>query len=314
MNDFSRKFGIELEITRISKGECLRAIRAAGVAVDIEGYNHIDYADHWKIVNDGSVQDGFELVSPILDGQAGLDEALRVSAAISTAGASANKTCGFHVHFDAWSMNVAEIRMICKRYAAFEEKIDSFMPESRRGNNNQYCKSVVHEFSKSAYNAARTPAELADAQYDRYFKVNLRAYLRHHTIEFRQHSGTADPEKIKNWVLFLNDFINESIRLASLPGCQSETHQKHWQNLIDLISGNDGMLASEIIGRLGIQPHSLRGQISHMRAAGIAITTTRTPAGSIYKYCKEDAQDALFNGVDTETKEFYMRRAAQMAA
>lgn len=44
------------------------------------------------------------------------------------------------------------------------------------------------------------------------------------------------------------------------------------------------MLASKIIERLGIQPHSLRGQISHMRAAGIAIQTTRTPNGSIYRF------------------------------
>lgn len=37
---------------------------------------------------------------------------------------------------------------------------------------------------------------------DRYFKVNACSYTRHQTIEFRQHQGSTDFEKISNWVNF----------------------------------------------------------------------------------------------------------------
>lgn len=312
-----RKFGIELEISNISMRQSYEAIRAIGIRVEIEGYNHTDHADHWKIVRDGSVENGHEVVSPILIGQDGLNEAVRVANALKAAGASANKTCGFHVHFDAHEMTVNEIRTICTRYAKYEAEIDRFMPRSRRADNNRFCRSVVREFGYTEFKTATTVERLADAQEDRYFKVNLKAYLRHHTIEFRQHSGTVEAEKIQNWILFLDDFVNESVRIANGTTATAPKIQKHWQNLIDLLAEGDGMLASDIISRLGIQPHSLRGQISHMRAAGIAITTKRTPAGSIYSYAgtvQPANEDALFNGVNAATREFLNRRALALAA
>lgn len=127
-----RQFGIELEISNISIRQSYEAIKAIGVKVEIESYNHTDHEDHWKIVRDGSVRDGHEVVSPILVGQQGLDESIRVADALSAAGASANRTCGFHVHFDANSMSAAEVRTICTRYAKFEDQIYAFMPKSRR--------------------------------------------------------------------------------------------------------------------------------------------------------------------------------------
>ena len=37
---------------------------------------------------------------------------------------------------------------------------------------------------------------------DRYHKVNAESYERHKTVEFRQHQGSTDFDKIKNWVSF----------------------------------------------------------------------------------------------------------------
>ncbi len=41
----------------------------------------------------------------------------------------------------------------------------------------------------------------------RYNKVNLEAYARHRTVEFRQHGGSTNFTKMKNWILFLNRMI-----------------------------------------------------------------------------------------------------------
>ena len=71
-----RKFGIELEIAGISQATALRALSAAGIQAQAEGYNH-NTRSHWKLVRDASVRGGFEVVSPVLEGEAGIAEALK---------------------------------------------------------------------------------------------------------------------------------------------------------------------------------------------------------------------------------------------
>lgn len=44
----------------------------------------------------------------------------------------------------------------------------------------------------------------------RYHKVNLSSFWRHHTVEFRHHSGTTDFAKISNWVRLLSRLIEFS--------------------------------------------------------------------------------------------------------
>ena len=97
-----RKFGIELEIVGITRQTALRALSAVGIHVQDESYNHTTRG-YWKLVPDGSVRGGFEVVSPILEGERGIEEAMTVAEALS----------------------------------------DAFMPPSRRGNANTYCESVT---------------------------------------------------------------------------------------------------------------------------------------------------------------------------
>ena len=76
---FNRRFGIEIEAYNCEKEVLARELREAGIAVAVEGYNH-NTRDHWKLVTDRSLRgnDTFELVSPILEGEAGLQELQKV--------------------------------------------------------------------------------------------------------------------------------------------------------------------------------------------------------------------------------------------
>ena len=127
----NRKFGIELEVVSINRQTALRALRAVGINVQDESYNH-STRSHWKLVSDASVRDGFEVVSPILRGEQGIEEAMTVAAALDDAGATVNRSCGFHVHFDAADLSAGDIKTIVKRYAAHEAEIDAVMPPRRR--------------------------------------------------------------------------------------------------------------------------------------------------------------------------------------
>jgi hypothetical protein len=313
-----RNFGIEIELVGISKETSLEAIQNAGLKAKIETYNHEDHADGtWKITTDASVINGHEVVSPILHGEEGLREAMMVANALEAAGATINKSCGLHVHFNALDLTTDAIRMICKRYMKFEGEIDAFMPLSRRENNNRFCRSTKLCFmNNSRFESAATKEALARSVSGRYYKVNLEAYLAHHTIEFRQHSGTVDSQKIACWVRFLDDFITESIHQSEVNAAQIRL-QPAQQNLIDLIKADSGMDAESLQNRLGLQPHSLRGAISILRKKGFNIASRRINGATWYRAFIETTMseaDSLFKGIDNMVAGFYKMRAIALAA
>ena len=45
---------------------------------------------------------------------------------------------------------------------------------------------------------------------DTYYKVNAESYSIHNTVEFRQHSGTIEIEKMENWIRFLDSLVKYS--------------------------------------------------------------------------------------------------------
>ena len=227
---FQRTFGIELEIYGPSRTTLLQKLRAEGINVEGEGYNH-STRGHWKIVTDSSIrgENGNEIVSPVLSGVEGIEQIKKVCIALGKAGAKVNKSCGFHVHLGANDLNVDNMKTLVRSYMNLENSIDTIMPESRRGNNNTYCKNLssVPGIQSKVQNAAAI-INLQTAFGGRYFKLNLQSITRHGTVEFRQHSGTITFSKIKNWLLIcarmvefaklngvvtsMNPFLNESLQ------------------------------------------------------------------------------------------------------
>lgn len=220
---FDRTFGVEMEIIHESENKIRSAIRNAGVECEIEGYNH-DTRTHWKIVSDASVDGGFEVVSPVLKGRGGLDELEKVCNALVSAGARIRKCCGLHVHLgtDDFKTDIRVWKNLYKNYAALERTIDSFMPPSRR--HNQYCRSMrVCDWNAKIESAANLRMlESAVTGGSRYFKLNSQSYWRHKTVEFRQHSGSVEFEKVRNWILFCARFVEFSRRNTVETGRKTE--------------------------------------------------------------------------------------------
>jgi hypothetical protein len=222
----SRTFGIELEFVGNLR-DASNCLNNVGLGCNVEGYNHIT-RPQWKVVLDGSVSGGGELVSPILSGEAGIEAAKLAATALTVSGARVNKACGFHVHVSIADFNLRQAKMLVKMFAKYEDVIDTFVAPSRRGTANGYCRSNwnVHPYNTANGNLANDSAKHAAActslfrridactsiqevmdvygviMSSRYQKLNLRAYYRHRTIEFRQHQGTVDAEKVAMWVEF----------------------------------------------------------------------------------------------------------------
>ena len=207
----SRRFGVEIEfLSTITKEHAVMSLRAAGIRVESSYYTH-DTTPYWKIVTDGSC--GLELVSPVLEGEAGIEEVRIAAAALEAAGAQVDRRCGLHVHFDARSMNLKAVKNLFKLWLKFEDVLDTFQPQSRRGNNNNYCRTNLDHIITDAGNhrgqcsqmfrkidACRNMDQMKQLYPCRYRKLNIQSYFRQQTLEVRHHSGTTDPAKITNWV------------------------------------------------------------------------------------------------------------------
>lgn len=214
--------GVEIECINVNRNEVRRLCTERGIETrdDYNAYNHRDSENTYKLMSDASLRsDGgdaygtCEIVTPILRN---LNSLKTVCEVINEAGARVNKTCGLHVHFGAKDFTDAQwFRIICN-YGRIEEIIDSFMPASRRGANPQWCASVKEHARNLERRAERGERiTFRECRYEiggRYHKVNLEAFDRHRTIEFRQHSGTTNFTKIENWVKFLASFLTYSIR------------------------------------------------------------------------------------------------------
>lgn len=206
-------FGVEIEFLApdgSSRHQIADRLRQAGIEAHDEMYNH-SVRRHWKIVTDGSLNNanhGFELVSPVLTGEADLAVVKKACEVLQAFGCRINKNCGLHVHIGARGQRIDFFKNLVRMYAQAEPIIDTFLAPSRRGNTNMFCRPVIVidrdlELAANIDAVARAMGQTAGRRDPtRYCKLNLQSYWQHGTVEFRQHQGTIDGQKAVSWVRF----------------------------------------------------------------------------------------------------------------
>ena len=232
----NRTFGIEMEF----EGANIRTVADAlneVVECHFEGYTHRT-TRHWKIVTDGSLPNYDtcgEIVSPILEGVEGVEELRKVCDKLDTIeGIKVTRRCGLHIHLGAADLTVREIQTIYERYADYEAQIDLVMPRSRRGRS-RWCDTIAE--NKNRIKRATTKNRLARSC-DRYYKINLVSLGRYGTIEFRQHSGTLNFDKIVNWLSFLMAFVEKSKKLSANSSRPSANKNRPYNQIRTLLENN----------------------------------------------------------------------------
>lgn len=220
---YTRTFGTEIEFFGITPSVAAQAINDAGIACNAEGYNH-HVRNYWKIVTDASVTSrgtgvgsGLELVSPVLRGQAGFIELAKAVTALLNAGAKVDRTCGIHVHVGADGFTGADIVRVADLYTQNNTHIDTVLASSRHSNS-----YAVKYSNASLTNLRRTLANattVSDIQshvrgLGRYYTVNVTSYAKYGTLEFRQHQGSLNGEKVVSWVKFLLTMMDKAVSMT----------------------------------------------------------------------------------------------------
>lgn len=201
-------FGVEMECF-VNSGAIRTAAERTGMTYEYEGYNHRDGHSYFKFTTDGSLgglPDPIECVSPVLAGNDGKRMLKNACKTLNMADAKVNSTCGLHVHIGAAKLTNKQYCNVFINYMYLEAVIDTFMAQSRRANNAFYAATLQDH--KYCLEQAVTIGNVQNGMNNcRYHKVNPMSYKRHKTIEFRQHSGTTNYEKIINWVNFCGKLV-----------------------------------------------------------------------------------------------------------
>ena len=209
---FSYTFGVEIECICCRQSEFFAAAQRNGLQVFTQVYyNHSDMPVY-KLTTDSSIvgPDSAECVTPPLNGNDGGFKSLKnCCKSLSEIGASANRSCGLHVHIGAASLTDEEYCNVFVNYMRLETAIESFLAPSRRGLRAQWCDSLRNHEQK-VLDATTKLAMRHALDNNRYHRVNANAYAAHQTIEFRQHQGTTNYEKISHWVKFLAKLVEYS--------------------------------------------------------------------------------------------------------
>lgn len=261
-----RKFGVEIEFNGTPRQNAVNAIEELDnrIEVTIESWNH-HVRPHWKFITDGSVdgigtgEGGLEAVSPILQGERGFAELGTVLKGIRQAGGQVNRSCGLHVHHDARDMTGIQLAWLLEFYTTNQGVIDGLLAPSRRSSNrNRWCQPWEGMDRQEMLAAARMPTEEAKrrmGRMNRYRTINVTAYAKYGSIEFRQHQGSLNARKITAWVKFgqammetamqsggadvpafsnVSEMTNHLVRMGGLPGEIAEYLNDRAEDYADL--------------------------------------------------------------------------------
>jgi hypothetical protein len=200
-------YGLELEGLVKNREEFYKKLSELGYKVKMTGYSHEMENELWKVGDDGSVRrsmndeersnyQSVELTTPKLYAVDGLKKVKTALEVWNEIGASVNNSCGFHVHVDASDFSQRELARLLLVWMRIEPVVYFLVSPSRR--NNSYANFLRRTH---LYNLANMILGRIDND-DRYYALNLAAFRKYKTVEFRVHQGTTNYEKVKSWAIF----------------------------------------------------------------------------------------------------------------
>jgi hypothetical protein len=211
-------FGVELEVT-LPVGCCPVGSYHHGLQVP-------DLPAGWKAERDSSIVAGpgfmaAEIVSPVLQGTAGLRQVQAVCDWLNRVGAKVNRSTGFHVHVGFDRADTSALRRLVSLVANFEKALYAATGTHSR-EEGSYCRSVQDDarYQRAFRDCLATSSYLA-----RYHVLNLTNLLGYGkpTVEFRVFAGTTKATKAIGYVRLCLGIVEKALRMKKLPKWTAKT-------------------------------------------------------------------------------------------
>lgn len=171
----------------------------------------------WKVVSDGSIYDGGELVSPPLDWHSddAQEQLITATNVLRQYGASTSPRAGIHVHVDARTMTAQQVSKAAVWAYEWEDQLfrvaSSGWRTIRAGGISNYCAPISHRlateldqvtdnasFARAWYGTSAPRRDHYDSS--RYAAVNLHSWTYRGTVEFRVFNSSLNPARIAAYV------------------------------------------------------------------------------------------------------------------
>lgn len=180
--------------------------RCWGIEIETSSGDYENTPDEWGIKDDGSII-GKELVSPIMNGDAGLDS---IEELYRNVRPHFDNRCGIHVHIDMRDLSGDERFAVIKAFKASKQRWFDYVHRNRHSNH--YCCSDIPDISPND----DYDSYMERAARNRYVWCNLDAIYRHRTIEIRLLEGTDNVGKVVKWVVQILEFVEAALKVHRL--------------------------------------------------------------------------------------------------
>lgn len=296
-------FGIEIETAGVSISRVKNALERAGVR-------------GCQVKPDGTPSVDAEIVlPPLADCQVAYEYLQSVCNVLDSVGCSINTSCGLHVHISnaelrdhspaAYTgasiahtearggflashgepLDFVIVKDIMHRYERQQDTLNTMFARSRT--HNRYCAPL----SASKIDSAST---IRDLDHGKFYAINLQTWQRG-TIEFRQHGGTIDCDKIWNWVQFILNLVRwtKTERVANgtrtivqdTPVTPFRRGSRVGVQYTMMRNGNGGTTTRDIMDATGCSEQRVRAAVSEIRQRvgdNAVITHTQQSNGGSY--------------------------------
>lgn len=178
--------------------------------VDVAPWHTTLTTPKWLIKPDSSC--GFEVVSPILKGNAGLKSLKKVITSFKKDGRfTVDSRCGFHVHYELPSKNIDYISTMIVCWIRCELFFCLLIPNFRK--QNRYCQLMgMSDIFLQNVDLNKNIIFNEISEY-KFYSMSLYHFKKsnRNTVEFRimDQSACLDSEVAECWILLLNIFINK---------------------------------------------------------------------------------------------------------
>jgi len=177
----TRRFGVELEVSTA------------------RNYGQLEGQTVFGLKGDCSVGgDGCEFVSPVLQGDAGIEAVEALCEYARSHEWKCDDTCGYHLHIDMNDLDDEAKKRILYAYKLTEALWAKFV--QRRRARNTYCRKI--SLDAADIRDQRFESSISDIEdaVGRYCWCNTVAWHDHGTLEIRLHHGTVTQAVVVNWI------------------------------------------------------------------------------------------------------------------
>jgi hypothetical protein len=181
----------------------------------------------WKAERDASISTSpgrvaCEIVSPILKGEEGIKEVIKVVEILKSKNCAPNESTGIHVHahFDP-SWPAEKLAKLISIVSYLEQGIFAVTGTKRR-ERGVYCKGL-----RKYGDQPKAKKEMDNNRYHLLNITNLVSRVRP-TVEFRAFSGSLNPVKIVGWIQLCLGIVERALETKRLPTWQPKPASGGW--------------------------------------------------------------------------------------